>query len=81
VKVVERFLQKSQRVDVVAIHLDDRERGFGPQLRGVPITPEHGNEPGRAFDGPLPLLNVIAIDLTTGQQRGDGPSACRRPLT
>ncbi len=73
-EILKRFAEKGQRVHVAAVHLDDRQRGLRSQLRGVPIATEHGDEPGRTLDGPLPLLNVVTIDLTPGQQHAD-----RRP--
>jgi len=80
-KVIERSLEKSERIDVAAIHLDDRKRGFRPQLLGVPVAAHHSDEPSRPFDGPLPLLDVVAVDRTAGQrharERAKNDDLCR----
>ena len=49
-EIVERLLEKRERVDVVAIHLDDRKRRFGPKLGTVSVATDHRAEPGRPFD-------------------------------
>ncbi len=60
---LQRLLQERDPVLVGALHLHERERGFGAELHGVPIREDHRHDLSGSFDRPLPISDVLARHL------------------
>ena len=67
------FLSSASASTIVPVHLDDRERRLGAKLGvGIALATDDRREPGRALDGVLPTLDVVAVDLAAGRQQRRG---------
>ena len=68
VQALDRLLQLGHAIDVLPLHLHQRERRLGAELDGVVVAQHDGDDLPGALDGALPVLDVLAGHLAPEAQ-------------